>query len=99
MINGINNPVHKVMDLDVGYQNAYKVLARSSFDRFLMQSLYDSCEANIDQAKLEDCLTTNQSIMNGRLNGRFSSLSSSKSEITTAITQWDVDDQTASIQN
>jgi hypothetical protein len=98
MITNINNSVHKVVDLDMSYQDAFKVLARSSFDRFLMQSLYDSCESNIDQTKLEECLTTNQGIMNGRLNGRFNSLTSSKPEMVTAISEYNASDQNASNQ-
>jgi hypothetical protein len=57
MINSMNNSVHKVVDLEVIYQKAYKALAGASFGSFLMQSLYSSCEANIDQAKLNECLT------------------------------------------
>jgi hypothetical protein len=86
MINTINRSVHKVVDLDVSYQAAYKVLARASIDGYLMQSLYSSCEANIDQTKLTECLTTGQALMDGRLNGRFSSLTSNvKPELSTAI--------------
>ncbi len=85
MINSMNNSVHRVVELDVSYQKAYQALARASFDSFLMQSLYSSCEANIDQAKLNECLTIGQGLMNTRLNGRFSSLSSAKPELNTAF--------------
>jgi hypothetical protein len=85
MINNMNNSVHRVVELDVSYQKAYQALARASFDSFLMQSLYSSCEANIDQAKLNECLTIGQGLMNTRLNGRFSSLGSAKPELNTAF--------------
>jgi hypothetical protein len=87
IINNINRSMHRVVDLDVNYQKAFQVLARSSVDGYLMQSLYSSCEANIDQTKLVECLATGQALMDARLNGRFSSiLSSTKPELTTAVT-------------
>jgi uncharacterized protein YecT (DUF1311 family) len=85
--------LNKAVDLDVSYQKAFQVMARSvpggksSVDGYLMQSLYSSCEANIDQTKLAECLATGQALMDARLNGRFSSiLNSTKPELTTAVT-------------
>jgi hypothetical protein len=87
IINNINRSMHRVVDLDVSYQKAFQVLARSSVDGYLMQGLYSSCEANIDQTKLTECLAIGQALMDTRLNGRFSSiLSSTKPELTTAVT-------------
>ncbi len=85
MINNMNSSVHKVIDLDVSYQNAYQVLAKASFDSFLIQYLYNSCEANIDQAKLNECLTNSQTMINTRLNSRFNSLSNTRPEMAAAI--------------
>jgi hypothetical protein len=86
IVNNINRSMHRVVDLDVSYQKAFQVLARSSVDGYLMQSLYSSCEANIDQTKLAECLATGQALMDARLNGRFSSiLNSTKPELTAAV--------------
>lgn len=90
-INSINTSVYRVVDLDISYQTAFKVLARSSADRYMMNYLYNSCEANIDVAKHRDCLATAQSIMNARLTGRFSALNtnSTKAEMTAAMQEFD----------
>jgi hypothetical protein len=55
-----------------------------------MQSLYNSCEADIDQSKLTSCLATNKAIMDSRLNNRFGSLlSGAKPEIVQAGNELD----------
>ena len=84
MINGINTSVHRVADLDGNYLYAYQILARSTTDRALMQSMYSACEANIDQTKLIECMETSQNIMNARLSGRFSTFSNAKPELVAA---------------
>jgi hypothetical protein len=64
------------VDLDVSYQKAFQVLARSSVDGYLMQSKVPARQILIKPSS-----------RNARLNGRFSSiLSSTKPELTTAVT-------------
>jgi hypothetical protein len=98
MINDMNNSVHRVVELDVIYQKAYQALARASFDSFLIQYLYNSCEANIDQAKLNECLTNSQTMINTRLNRRFNSLSSTRPEMAAAISDINTKQTTSRIR-
>jgi hypothetical protein len=99
-INSINTSVYRVVDLDINYQTAFKVLARSSGDRYMMKYLYDSCEANIDVAKHRNCLAGVQSVMNIRLTGRFSALNtnSTKAEMAAAMQEFDRYDQSVANQ-
>jgi hypothetical protein len=85
LINNLNNSAYKVVDLDMSYQAAFKAIARTSIDGFLMESMYNACEANIDQAKLIECLSLSQTLMDNRFRNRFNSLSSAKPEVLTAI--------------
>jgi hypothetical protein len=99
-INSINTSVYRVVDLDINYQTAFKVLARSNGDRYMMNYLYNACEANIDVAKHRTCLAGAQSFMNSRLTGRFSALntSSTKAEMAAAVQEFDRYDQSVAIQ-
>jgi hypothetical protein len=91
-INNINTSVYRVVDLDVDYQTALKVLLVSNEDRAFMDYLSNQCNVNIDQAKVADCIARVRTLINARLTGRFAPIqsynsiqSSSNPEMTEAM--------------
>ncbi len=77
VINNINTSIYRVIDLDIDYQTAMKVLLVSNEQRAVMDYLTNTCAANVNQGVLADCIARMRTIDNFLLTRSASSFGSS----------------------
>jgi hypothetical protein len=77
VINNINTSIYRVVDLDIDYQSAMKVLLVSNEQRALMDYVSNQCAANVNQGVLADCISRMRTIDNFLLTRSTSSFGNS----------------------
>jgi hypothetical protein len=77
VMNNINTSIYRVVDLDIDYQSALKVLLVSNEQRAVMDYLTNTCSANINQSVLADCIARMRTLDNFLLTGSASSFGNS----------------------
>jgi hypothetical protein len=77
VINNINTSIYRVVDLDIDYQSALKVLLVSNEQRAVMDYLANTCAANINQGVLADCIARMRTLDNFLLTRSTSSFGNS----------------------
>ena len=77
VINNINTSIYRVVDLDLDYQTAMKVLLVSNEQRAVMDYLTNTCAANVNQGVLADCIARMRTIDNFLLTRSASSFGNS----------------------
>jgi hypothetical protein len=77
VINNINTSIYRVVDLDIDYQSAMKVLLVSNEQRAVMDYVSNQCAANVNQGVLADCISRMRTIDNFLLTRSTSSFGNS----------------------